>query len=73
MQNGFDFDRIFVTTHDAVLHILSVYRPEVHIVYDDEQQARAENEGAEYFRINILKQNNFDAKADQDEYFTYSF
>lgn len=70
-QNGFDFDHIFLTTHDAVLYILSVYRPEIQLIYDNDE--KFQNEPATYFDANILKQNNMDALADQDDFFSFSF
>lgn len=59
-----------------MLYILAIYRPEIQIVYkpeDDRLEKVESGINPEYFSANILKQNNLDAKSDQDDAFVFSF
>jgi hypothetical protein len=62
-----------LSTHEAVLYVLSVFRPDVKIVQNTDPNSKNQIVGSEFFEISILKETNIEAKTDQDEYFTYNF
>ena len=58
-----------MSTHDAVLHVLSILRPDLKLQFESSSELKE----CEEFNIKILRESNLEARTDQDEYFAYSF
>lgn len=69
LQEGFDFDRIFVSTQEAILYILSQIRPDLRISYPTKEK----EENSDSLPVNVMKESNFDARVTQEEVFAYNF
>ena len=69
MQEGFDFDRLFVSTQEAILYILSQIRPDLRISYPTKEK----EENSDSLPVNVMKESNFDARVTQEEVFAYNF
>jgi hypothetical protein len=69
LQEGFDFDRLFVSTQEAILYILSQIRPDLRISYPTKEK----EENSDSLPVNVMKESNFDARVTQEEVFAYNF